>query len=220
MTGNLETAIPLNLDDYEDSEYIPKKDSAQELIDCWRKGQQQLNQFWEVWRQDYSLALRDTLPICHKNFSSQIVRQPIIGEIVLVKDENMPCRTWKLALVKEHIFSKDGQIRSVKIELPNKQILVGAINHLFPLEIMVASDQNRVKTSNDEPVLTDQPIRELNLLPRKASIQARKKIAEQMRDEPVTITFCYPGECHGVNDITQHIDDVTDNNDIRSLNNI
>ena len=38
-------------------------------------------------------------------------------------------------MIKKHILSEDGQIRSVIIQLPNKQLVFRAINHLFPLEI-------------------------------------------------------------------------------------
>ena len=34
-----------------------------------------------------------------------------------------------------YILSKDGQIRSLIIQLPNRQLISRAINHLFPLEI-------------------------------------------------------------------------------------
>ena len=47
---------------------------------------------------------------------SQISRQPKIGEIILVKDQNVLRRMWKLALIKHHILNKDGQIRSVIIQ--------------------------------------------------------------------------------------------------------
>ena len=52
----------------------------------------------------------------HKESRSQISRQPKIGEIILVKDHNVPRRMWKLALIKQYILSKDGQIRSVIIQ--------------------------------------------------------------------------------------------------------
>ena len=59
--------------------------------------------------------------------------------IILVKDDNVLRRTWKLALIK---VSKDGQIRSVIIQLPNKQLVSRAINHLFPLEIQATQSED------------------------------------------------------------------------------
>ena len=78
----------------------------------------------------------------HKELQSQISRQPKIGEIIFVKDDNILHRTWKLALIKEYILSKDGQIRSVIIQLPNKQLVSRAINHLFPLEIQATQSED------------------------------------------------------------------------------
>ena len=47
-----------------------------------------------------------------------------------------------MALIKEYILSKDGQIRSFIIQLPNKQLASKAINHLFPLEIQAAQSED------------------------------------------------------------------------------
>ena len=63
LTANLDTVIPFNIDDCEYVDYQQKRDSAQELTEYWRKSQKQLNQLWEVWRQDYLMALRENLPL-------------------------------------------------------------------------------------------------------------------------------------------------------------
>ena len=198
LTGNLDTVIPTNIDDCEDVEFQQKRDSVQELTEYWRKSQKQLNQFWEAWKQNYLLALRETLPLSHKKQQSQISRQPKIGEIVLVKEDSLPRRAWKLALIKEYIFSKDGEIRSVIIKLPNKQLVSRAINHLFPLEIQaVLSEAAETKSqqSTEEPDVNITP--KGNLRPsRKAAILAREKIKEQLTDQAATIFFAFPRECH------------------------
>ena len=132
-TGGCNNAIPFSTDDNDDvnTDYFPKLDSTQELLKYWKKNQKQLQLSWRSWIQDYLLALRETLPLAHKG---PLKRQPKIGEIVLVKDDNLPCRAWKIAKIKPFIFSKDKQIRSVKIQLPNKSILDRAINPPLSLE--------------------------------------------------------------------------------------
>ena len=187
--------MPFNSDDCEDTEYQQKRDSAQELTDYWRKSQKQLDQFWEVWRQDYLLTLRETLPLFHKGSRSQISREPKIGEIVLVKDDNLPRRTWKLALVKEYIFSKDGQIHSVIIQLPNKQLVSRAINNLFPLEIQAVQSEDEDMNLQKSDVNTE--LKGDSRPMRKAAAQARKRIMEQLCDQPVTVVFSFPWECCG-----------------------
>ena len=63
LTANVDTVIPFNIDDCEDVDYQQKRDSAQELTEYWRKSQKPLNQFWEVWRLEYLMALRENLPL-------------------------------------------------------------------------------------------------------------------------------------------------------------
>ena len=76
LTGNLDTVIPFKTDNCEDVDFYQNRDSAQELTEYWRRSQKQLNQFWEVWRHDYLLALRESLPLSHKESRLQIMRQP------------------------------------------------------------------------------------------------------------------------------------------------
>ena len=63
-----------------------------------------------------------------------------------------------MALIKQYILSKDGQIRSVIIQLPNKQLVSRAINHLFPLEIQATQPEDikneaEVTTINESAAL-------------------------------------------------------------------
>ena len=78
------------------------------------------------------MTLRETLLIAHKGSRSQIARQPEIGEVVLIKEDNKPCRTWKIAQIKLAQMEKFAQL---VVQLPNKHLLTRSINHLYPLEI-------------------------------------------------------------------------------------
>jgi len=198
LIGGYNNANPFDTDDID--EYILKLDSAQELLVYWRKNQKQLQIFWKSWIQDYLLNLRETLPLSHKGPRSQVLRQPQIGEIVLVRDESIPRRAWKLAKVKEFILSRDNQVRSVKVQLPNKNILDRPINHLYPLEIP------SVINNDDLPVIKTSPIADIEdiddqqkQIKRKAAINARAKISEYLRADAVTVTFSACRECHGEN---------------------
>ena len=141
MTANLDTVIPFNIDDCDDVDYQQKRDSAQELTEYWRKSQTIKPVLGSVETRLFD-GIKREVTTSHKESRSQISRQPKIGEIILVKDDNILRRTWKLALIKEYILSKDGQIRSVIIQLPNKLLVSRAINHLFPLEIQATQSQD------------------------------------------------------------------------------
>ena len=117
MTANLDTVIPFNIDDCEDVDYQQKRDSAQELTEYWRKSQTIKPILGSVETRLFD-GIKREFTTSHKESRSKISRQPKIGEIILVKDDNVLRRMWKLALIKEYILSKDGQIRSVIIQLP------------------------------------------------------------------------------------------------------
>ena len=202
LSGNLETVLPCETEDT-DIDYQPKKDSAIELVDHWKKNQKQLEKFWKVWKNDYLLSLRETLPLRHRGSRSQLSREPKIGEVVILKEEFTPRRTWKLARIKDFIISKDGNIRSVVVELPNKHLISRSVNHVFPLELSAIQDTpNNTDGSNDETsTTTDDPTstegKEGHPCLRKAASRAKQRIAELMSEEATTVCFTFPRECHG-----------------------
>ena len=141
MTANLDTVIPFNIDD---CEYVDiSKEGLSTRVDSVLEEESKTIKpiLGTVETKEHLMALRE-ITTSHKESQSQISRLPKIGEIILVKDDNVLGRTWKLALIKEYILSKDGQIRSVIIQLLNKQLVSRAINHLFPLEIQATQSED------------------------------------------------------------------------------
>ena len=203
LSGNHKITIPFCEDVSEDSDYYPKMDSVKELTEYWRRNQKQLNLFWEFWKQEYLLSLRETSPLRHKGVRSQLYRWPKLGEVVVVKDDYLPRGAWKLALIKEFIFGKDGLIRSVKIQLPNKTIISRAINHLFPLEISsVMSTNCEFSLGDDNDVISDSSTMDYDIngpSKRKAAAKARERISEQMKPDPTCVMFSFPRECREEN---------------------
>ena len=178
-------------------------DSAKELLLYWKKNQKQLQLFWKYWTQDYLLNLRETLPLTHKGPKAQVKRQPKIGEIVIIKDDNLPRRAWKLGRIESYIFSKDNQIRAVKAQLTNKNILDRAINHLYPLETPSVADEFNV--TNNEPRPDNNGPAEPKFA-RKAAVEARRKLREQLQLESVNMIFSFPGG--SVMEMEQHHEEI------------
>ena len=58
--------------------------------------------------------------------------------------------------VKEFIFSKDGLIRSAKVQLSNHNVISRAINHLFPLEILSVVKTDKEFSLGDNSFITDE----------------------------------------------------------------
>ena len=71
--------------------------------------------FWNRWVREYLADLREIHSRC--KVGTQL-RQPVVGELVLVRNESLPRGFWKVGRIVELKPSRiDGQIRSVRVEV-------------------------------------------------------------------------------------------------------
>ena len=115
-------------------DYCPSDDSVITLLNTWKKGQKQLNLFWNMWRTEYLTSLRESSSY-HKKTKGQIHTIPRIGQVVLIKEDNTPRGMWKCGRIDGLNEGLDGNIRAARIYLPNGRYIQRAVNHLYPLEV-------------------------------------------------------------------------------------
>ena len=219
LVANRKLGLPSGDDDYSnsDGDFQLNKDSGSKLLDSWRKGQIYLDTFWKVWKNEYLLSLRERNPLHHK-CSFESPRIPKKGEVVLIKDDNLPRSSWRMGILLNLIQGLDGRVRSAEVLLPGKKIISRAINCLYPLElptcgketednILETSTQNqgvkdqidikqKQNSSNSQQVNHQESVDD-DRQPRKALVRARQGIFECLRDNATTILFCFPWECCG-----------------------
>ena len=75
----------------------------------WRKVQYLANEFWSRWRKEYLLTLQSRQKWSHHK------RNLEVGDVVMLKDEDVQRTCWKLAKVIEVVADQDGLVRKVKI---------------------------------------------------------------------------------------------------------
>lgn len=109
-------------------------DAGKRLASYWIQKRQRLQKLWEIWYDEYLLSMRESGSAYHRKPRSEAKIQPQVGEIVLVKDQDVPRGSWKLARISRLIESKDGKIRSAEVTLGNDLKLRRSIKHLYPLE--------------------------------------------------------------------------------------
>ncbi len=135
--GRSENMPILPEDDPSDPEFMPKMTNQNKLMQTWKQGQFYLSKFWNLWRDNYLLNLRerhasDRFP----KIKSETFRAPRVGEIVLVKENNLPRGLWKLGRVFNLHESRDSLIRSAEVKIVgSRNSLTRPVSHLFPLEI-------------------------------------------------------------------------------------
>ena len=117
------------------SEDIHVANNAEELT---RRATYLKTLFWQRWKSDYLLELRENhCYTCKKSSSSSPAVQ--LGDVVCVKEDNMKRNMWKLEKVEELIVGKDSVVRGavVRISRSGKPsvLLRRPLQLLYPLEV-------------------------------------------------------------------------------------
>ena len=146
-------------------EYQPKEFSWNMIVENWRKGQAKLNVFWQTWVAEYLPTLRERHILNMKSIKGENPRSPEIGEVVIVKEENMPRGSWKLARITKLIKSEvDGIARAACLISTNGREFRRPFRFLYPLErrfqnndVDIVTVDNSIDTGAPLPVPPNPP---------------------------------------------------------------
>ncbi|KAL3084097.1 hypothetical protein niasHS_008736 [Heterodera schachtii] len=125
--GSTETNFPSMATDPEDPEYTPNPNKLKTML---QKADSRLNSFWEIWRSEYLLSLRER---ANQRLNNE-QQTPNEGDIVLVEEEANPRSVWSLARVLKVQIGRDNKSRSALISHNGKEKW-RAVNQLYSLEI-------------------------------------------------------------------------------------
>ena len=179
-------------------DFCPSEDSATTLLNNWKKGQKQLNTFWEVWKNEYLTSLRERSPLHHKAVKGQISAIPKKGQVVIIKEDNIPRAVWKIGKIEKVFKGLDDRVRTAEVRLPNNKYVLRAINQLYPMEVPNLEDHDKEPDSEhinnipDDTCIADSrsdQSTEHKCPTRQAAIKARERINELHLDDPLTVLF-------------------------------
>ena len=143
--GFLPALLPSEADD---PDYVPTDNLASKLLETWKKGQRNLDQFWTSWRNDYLLNLRESQTSQHKQPRVNNC-SPKIGDVVLVKDD-LPRGFWRLGRLTSVQKSADGLVRSATVTTADKKELKRPISLLYPIEFSQDLPKPDLKSSKPD----------------------------------------------------------------------
>ena len=113
---------------------VPAKISSKvTLLNTWKKGQNLLEAYWKLWRDDYLLSLRERSQINLKSPRVEVKEIPSKGDIVQIK-ANVPRRSWKIGKIIELLPNIDGKEKAAKVLLATKSTVNRPLNLLYPIE--------------------------------------------------------------------------------------
>ena len=144
---------------YSDEDQMPARKRLRYLQKCRER-------HWNRWTKEYLASLREHHKL-HQGGSNKITE----GDIVLVKDENLPRNKWKLGMILTIIRGKDGVERGATLKTTTggrTYEIDRPVQHLYPLELRTES-ANRKMPKSDEATVNVRP-------KRRAALNARSVI--------------------------------------------
>ncbi|VDM98441.1 unnamed protein product, partial [Onchocerca ochengi] len=135
ISPNASLDIPTNYESNQD-EYTPHRlNTKNKLLKYWSNTLSALDFFWNLWRDEYIVNLRERT---QKELTSPRAverRIPRENETVLLNEPDTPRGMWKLVGIKAIKRGWDGKIRTATIQMPNGKLLDRSIKELYPLEV-------------------------------------------------------------------------------------
>ena len=129
----------------------------------------------------------------HKSVKNQIHCTPSLGQVVLIKEDNIARSLWKLGRIEKLNEDNYGHVRTAKIYLPTGCYVQRSINQLHPLEVPDKSNKVHQVSNEMEDGHSLQRagrVQESKRVPiRKAVITARKRINDLLKTNALTVTF-------------------------------
>ena len=116
--------------------YTPDQDTRAHLLEMWKKGQGYLKKFWKSWLTEYLPSLRERYNAVMKAIKGEVDRKPKIGEIVIVKEEDLPRGRWEIVRV-QNLSEVDGLERAAKLQFSSGRTSSRPLRLLYPLEYEV-----------------------------------------------------------------------------------
>lgn len=109
--------------------------NSEDLIEEWRGTIDCSDRFWDRMYREYLPSLRDRKVLSHKHGRSIVRREPQAGDIVHVFQEDAPKGSWPIGKILSLKDSRNGFVRTARVQVHNGAVLNRAVCHLYPLEI-------------------------------------------------------------------------------------
>lgn len=111
---------------------IPEPNQDQENINLmtrWQLVQRMTQHFWQRWRAEYLHTLQ------HRYKWKDSARNPEKGDVVILKDENLPPTKWLLGRIVEVHPGKDNKVRVVTVQCKNNTFYTRPLSKIVMLPI-------------------------------------------------------------------------------------
>lgn len=131
--------------------------AAQTLLQFDKQLNENLTQFWALWKTTYLQFLKERSATQHFQSSNKTVqRDPKVGDVVIINDDLRKRAVWRIGKITELHISSDGKIRSATLKLGSRTDVKAPpvyvrrpLKNLYFLELNELEDQNTNEETSD-----------------------------------------------------------------------
>ena len=135
------------------------------------------DEMWRRWSNEYLRSLRERHRLKHKSQGHVVA----VGDVVLVKSTERNRNKWPLGILETLIVGKDGAVRAARLR-SGRDRLERAVQHLYPLELNCDLYKEKEGENKKKPAELNPEAPKFKPK-RRAAVEARKRISEQLNDE-------------------------------------
>ncbi|KHJ91475.1 hypothetical protein OESDEN_08660 [Oesophagostomum dentatum] len=132
--GRLSETVPARLATSSNTTY-------QSLTTYYHELEATIRYFWTLWQNEYLAALAEK-SAKYTNNEAFTRRWPRIGDVVLIRQENVPRSTGPIGLITHINKTEDGCPRAARIRVAQRKMINRSTKQLNPLEICAADDED------------------------------------------------------------------------------
>uniref|UniRef100_A0A1X7TB09 DUF5641 domain-containing protein n=1 Tax=Amphimedon queenslandica TaxID=400682 RepID=A0A1X7TB09_AMPQE len=173
-----------------------------EFLNC------QLTHFWNRWRKEYLLELREAHRIHLRNSSGRYWIQ--VGDIVVIHSDEKKRGFWSTGCVEELLTGRDGNVRAAVVRvyagLRLSKLLKRPIQRLFPIEVHRDDqgdpelvEETQLPPSNEVEDITNIPCDDLTVddSPSEEINTVQDSVSSVVNDDEELVTNKRPGTLSG-----------------------
>ena len=130
-----------------------------------------LEHFWNRWRKEYLIGLREA----HRNKGKESAIAPSVVDVVIVEDEGRKKCEWKIGVVVELVKGRDRVARGAKVKMVSggrPVYLSRPVQKLYPLEIKSQREGGWVGTLPKKGQCAENNKSKRSTPPRKAALDS------------------------------------------------
>lgn len=121
----------------------------QQLIEGWKRGNMIMNEYKDMFVNQYLLSLRERYRNSPKQARVRSHKAPQIGDVVQIKGDTKNRESWKVGKIVELIKGKDDLIRVAKVKV-DTSIFTRSIAQLYPLEVEEEPEQRSSDKTHEQ----------------------------------------------------------------------